>query len=226
MKSINIDQQFIPSLLNGTKTRHTQLIDPQPFWIPKTIEEDGACFINVESLHKELMDKCPYKIGEKVWVPESYYTISTYGTEYGGAPYESDYDDRPLPDYKPSTIAGFRPEYFENYDYGIDDGSEWLQPADTMPEWAARIWLEITVVRVQMLMDISEEEAKSEGFYSILNNVKYKNFEKNDKVISVNFDADELTAKSQFRSFWNQIHGEDAFDKNSFVYGYEFRRLL
>jgi len=41
--------------------------------------------------------------------------------------------------------------------------SRW-RPSIHMPKWAARIWLEVTDVRVERLQDITEEESIKEGF--------------------------------------------------------------
>jgi len=45
------------------------------------------------------------------------------------------------------------------------DGIKW-KPAMFMPKWASRITLRITSISVQYLQDITEREAKKEGFSS------------------------------------------------------------
>lgn len=44
----------------------------------------------------------------------------------------------------------------------VSDGRRWT-PSIHMPKWAARIWLEVTAVRVERLQDITYEQALAEG---------------------------------------------------------------
>lgn len=55
--------------------------------------------------------------------------------------------------------------------YAVHDNM-W-RPSMYMPRWASRITLQVTDIRDQMLQDISEEDAKAEGFESVESFAKY-----------------------------------------------------
>ena len=84
------------------------------------------------------------------------------------------------------------------------------RPSIHMPRWASRILLEITAVRVELLQDITEEQAEAEG---------------------VNFlrhapDADEtLTASQLFECLWSSINGDESWNGNPWVWVVEFKRI-
>lgn len=73
-----------------------------------------------------------------------------------------------------------------------------------MPKWASRLTLEITKVRVERLVEISDEDAKAEGMQPVLgpNNPHIFHFEQT----------------------WNSIHGPYAFGKNPWVWVIEFKK--
>lgn len=73
--------------------------------------------------------------------------------------------------YQPGDILYVRETWAEGadgYEYKTDhkdsDGWGW-RPSIHMPRAAARIFLRVTGVRVERLWDITEEQAKAEGFY-------------------------------------------------------------
>ena len=85
--------------------------------------------------------------------------------------------------------------------------SPW-RPSILMPKAAARIWLEVTSVRVERLQSISEEDAEAEGV---------------DFLRSVP-DADEtLTAKQLFECLWGSTGGDWA--ANPWVWVIDFKRI-
>lgn len=75
-----------------------------------------------------------------------------------------------------------------------------------MPKWAARIWLEITEVRVQRLHEISEEDAIAEGVAFI----KYLN----------------ANARFHFKELWNSINGKThPWESNPWLWCIAFKRI-
>ncbi|WJO31016.1 hypothetical protein [Pseudomonas monteilii] len=84
------------------------------------------------------------------------------------------------------------------------------RPSIHMPRWASRILLEITAVRVELLQDISEEQAEAEGV-GFLRRVP---------------DADEtLTSAQLFECLWSSINGDESWHGNPWVWAVEFKRI-
>jgi hypothetical protein len=77
-------------------------------------------------------------------------------------------------------------------------------PPIHMPRWASRIDLEITGVRVERLRDISEEDAKAEGWPG--------------------FSCAEIPER-WFRGLWWKINGEKSWAENPWVWVVEFKMV-
>ncbi|MCW2463385.1 ASCH domain-containing protein [Elizabethkingia anophelis] len=94
----------------------------------------------------------------------------------------------------------------------------WI-PAIHMPKEAARIFLEVTDVRVERLRDISEEDAIAEGFGKIVN----------EKYIHPGWFLNHLNnhhmfnAIDSFASMWVKLNGKGAWKQNPWVWVYEFK---
>lgn len=67
-----------------------------------------------------------------------------------------------------------------------------------MPRWVSRIDLIITAVRVERLADITDADARAEG----------------------------VEGGAAFLSLWESIHGEGSFEKNPWVWVYEFQKCI
>lgn len=102
---------------------------------------------------------------------------------------------------------------------------DWTRPRPSihMPRWASRITLEIVSVRVEMLHDISEEDAAAEGVYR----------ESEDEIpfngpwyINAGDSQGYATAKSCYAALWDSINGEGSWAKNPWVWVIEFRRIM
>ena len=95
-----------------------------------------------------------------------------------------------------------------------------------MPRWASRITLDITVVRVERLQEISEADAMAEGVHGYP-------FRPDDGwplctgyMVGADDGATTLHPKPQdpYRLLWEQINGRGSWDANPFVWVLEFRR--
>lgn len=79
------------------------------------------------------------------------------------------------------------------------------RPSIHMPRWASRITLEVTGVRVERLQDISEEDARAEGF----------GFE----------PPSTVDPREGFRLAWSGLNGKRApWASNPWVWAVEFKR--
>lgn len=88
----------------------------------------------------------------------------------------------------------------------------WEKPRNSrfMPKWAARIWLEVTAVKVERLHDISTEDCEREGIVGtrVLGGWDFGGF---------------AFAKDAFRDLWESINGKGSWDQNPWVEAYTFR---
>lgn len=90
------------------------------------------------------------------------------------------------------------------------------RPSIYMPRWASRSTLEIEAVRVERIIEISEEDAMAEG-------VVYR-----DTCWYATDDPNALpwmTASGAYRELWESINGFGAWDANPWVWVIQFRRI-
>ena len=130
--------------------------------------------INISNAY-DFIFQCPYgKVGDILWVRE---TFNYRDREKMNVAYKADKDKQ---------AQHFLP---------------W-KPSIHMPKAAARIWLEITDVRVERLHDISEADAKAEGTGT----------------------ANFLEPKPQhFFWLWESINGKGSLESNHWVWVVEFK---
>lgn len=82
-----------------------------------------------------------------------------------------------------------------------------------MPKWAARLWMELTDVRVERVQDISEEDAKAEGVSCV--DLPTKTYE----------GWADAYHRLLFKALWESIYGKDSWDLNPWVWVLEFNKL-
>jgi len=105
---------------------------------------------------------------------------------------------------------------------------EKVVPSIFMPKMAARIWLEITNIKVERLQDISAADAINEGvnFYDddVIGRC-YKDY-MGDASGYGNSDVDFHTTHNPITSFqtlWQSINGEESWNANPWVWAIEFK---
>lgn len=157
---------------------------------------------------------CPYgSVGDRLWVRESF---TTWDDGMGLAVlFKSDrsawHDPRPDADYPQ--------EVWIRCDYNPLDhdllNPVW-KPSIHMPRWASRITLEITEVRVERLHDITEEDARAEGFPLTWQGEHYD-------PPTPEQDSWQSYGKASFFLLWSKINGPESYDANPWVWVVSFK---
>jgi len=166
---------MVRAILEGRKTQTRRVVKPQPAYAgiekfvfethpfaPSALKGTPAAGMNLAKEGKTWLaeDWCgnivgvlgdaPYGLpGDRLWVRETWEQISESHVWY-----RADHNDG----YWLRRFEGLHEERLRTI-----NRPGWKSPV-SMPRWASRITLEITDVRVQRLQDISEEDAKAEGF--------------------------------------------------------------
>ena len=132
--------------------------------------------------------------------------------------------------FKDTDDIGFVPdENTPRYLYKADDNmNEWKgwSPSIHMPKTACRIHLQITDIRVERLLDISECDAIAEGVKQRFGG--YINYVNPNKILSESYpylSRKYSPAQMSFLSLWEKINGENSITANPFVWVIEFKRI-
>ena len=200
IKPILFSTEMVQAILEGRKTQTRRIIKPQPKEGIITTAFDFkkgfyASKIKIEENPDRFeitkLFKPKYQTGDILWVRESF--------------------------AKPPIYA-FGVKYI--YKAGFNESICGWKPSIHMPKEAARIFLEVTNVRVERLQDISEDDAIAEGIEiidyaeSIL--AVFKNYNLKEK-------KGTLYPRLSFRTLWEKINGEDSWNANPWVWVYEFK---
>ncbi len=227
-RPIIFSAEMVKAILEGRKTQTRRIVKPQPregtsdFSICK-ISDNTFGYNNKNSwgvVYKAPKDewideekpfhefiKSPYGfVGDRLWVREicnfNYMSDKTVIVKYKDL----------------STRHIILSEENKKKVYPIKDASKftkhWCQPI-FMPQWASRITLEITDIRVERINDISEDDAKNEG------------------VLPKEISHQTLTGKplkstyqyrNNFKLLWNKINGKTyPWESNPLVWVVEFK---
>lgn len=89
------------------------------------------------------------------------------------------------------------------------------KPSIHMPKEACRLFLKVTNVRVERLLEISEEDARKEGVKHLI--PRWKDYT-NEKGFCYN-------AFSSFKTLWIKINGIESYTSNPWVWVIEFERI-
>ena len=200
-RPIIFSSEMVKAILEDRKTQTRRVLKRQSTTneIPYLRPDELYIHTSNRGVGMGLPFKCPYKVGDRLWVREKYQLSSG-----DFAPtIEEELTKKPHPLYYASDNPRYR------------DKDKWKSPI-FMPRKYSRITLEITDVRVEGVQDISEEDAFAEGcdcrdtgplqFSGPI--IVYK------------------TNKAKFKNLWNSIHKkEHRWEDNPWVWVISFKRL-
>lgn len=175
-------------------------------------QENGKWLYNVQS---DVDDYNTFELkpkygqpGDLLWVRE------TWGVGSRPDPFEGSVDGI---EFKADSqfiddIESLPLHQFEDFDYGNYDKNGW-RPSIHMPKNIARIWLQVTDVRVERLQDISTADIEKEG-------ISFDQLKGCDPCIpaSVHFHQ-------EWKNLWVKINGPESWQANPFVWCISFEIL-
>lgn len=206
-KPILFNTDMVRAILDGRKTVTRRAVKPRykvdeggfevctnkgtgERWVEKT-DWDGGSFDNPRDVEP------PYHPGDILYVLETYYKGKNCILYKADNP----------------NLVGYR-----NMD-GEDIEIKWM-PSIHMPKEAARIFLQVTDVRVERLRDITEEQAQKEGCEGL--------FDGNGEVFGSGWT---VTPVDEFSKLWNSTIKKSDLDRygwdvNPWVWVIEFERVI
>ena len=137
-----------------------------------------------------------YKKGDVLWVRETFFDSE----KFKGAP-----------------LFINAPRYLYRADNAFIGEHNW-RPSIFMPFSACRIFLQVEDVRCERLQSISQVDAINEGI-EWLSSGEFKNYLKS---VDVNSWSNPYHS---FQSLWESTYGSENWEKNPYVWVYDFRRI-
>lgn len=216
VKPILFNTEMVRAILDGRKTCTRRICkDANECTVPDMEFYDADKrtyavhnFADLEHTEKLSIGErtCPICPGDILYVLETWERFECWncdGDERGNCPKEP----------KKSVLDKTCGCYMYRATDEISGDAKW-HPSIHMPKEAARIWLNITDVRVERLQDITVEDALAEGM---------------DKYIRLNGELDENSIITSFIGIWNStIKKADldcyGWDANPWVWVIEFER--
>ncbi|WP_111639946.1 ASCH domain-containing protein [Marinomonas shanghaiensis] len=205
-RPILFNTEMVKAILDGRKTQTRRPANPQP-----TLTNDsgfswkghlyGAGFSDKATKNNFIAPAFPLgKVGDHLWVRETFAALDAGSYEQAKPTKGMNQDIR----YKATEKLASQDADVRGYDW---------KPSIHMPRWACRLVLEITDVRIERIQDITEEDAKKEGFPRMETHPKdgapartwfrgtwdslYKNWSENPWVWIIEFKIVELNGKKQ-----------------------------
>ena len=168
--------EMVKAILAGKKTQTRRVMNPQP------LQAD----INAVPTNgwNSVIPMNPYGMpGDMLWVREQFVAWSLM--------------------WKLGQQKGFY--YRANFPSDYKASWKW-KPSIHMPKAAARIWLQITDIRIERLQEISEEDAIDEGV-NLADSTKW------------------FKHTHVFQELWEKINGPESWNANPYVWVIQFKVL-
>lgn len=241
---------MVRAILAGRKTQTRRVVTPalpessyRPMvggWHPTKVDRHGEEYPGTEVYGAWWNDgedarRCPFgEPGDRLWVRETWKAWPTVG-------------------------AGdlLRVEYAAGGTLDVTHAGDWWLPAVVrrggwapsihMPRWASRITLEITGVRVELLQDISEDDATAEGFEAVPELPWWQGYREDGegqsyqtiraeqppewmidpRPMTPKYDPCATTARNEFCITWDALNRERGFawSVNPWVWVIGFKRI-
>ena len=224
-KPILFSTEMVKAILSGAKCQTRRIIKPQPYYFyptnilgePQTVIP--ARYGAVMPDKSEQWIKSPYQVGDILYVRETWKCVK-YDSTDGDLSYGVEFKD------------GTR-KYFEFDDnerfhqfgkFAFKDG--W-QPSMFIPKEAARLWLEVTDVRVERLIEITEEDAKAEGAKQKIWYQPYGTKREEEQLYIGDIVKHEANYLTGFAGLWDSLcdQQENSFYSSPWVWVYGLKRL-
>lgn len=214
-----LSEIYIKGLLSNAKKQHR--IEIKPRHGGKIIGQGKCRTQAIEKIEPQgfratqlsahsFTNPCPFIIGETILIKEKWtYTLGVHNGEKGiFLKYISDGELRFFPES--SFPKNWTPPKFTKNTTTIN--------AVKMPKNFVRLCIEITNIRMERLLEITDEDALKEGIEPIHkgDRIIYPNYSNND------IEASEYSPSESLISLWQKLKGVKTTYKNPFVWVIEF----
>lgn len=223
MKPILFNTEMVKAILAGEKTMTRRIIKSQPKEQLKCVIQHStsgkSCWMedNADQLSKDFKFHKAYEVGDILWVRETWaiHDLMLKPRKLSTSNQEWFYKKKFEPEMAPHVV------YLADYSKGAWPGA-W-KPSIHMPRVAARLFLKVKDIRVERLMDITEENARAEGIEWTNEGPLHAHYLNHDLNASMNFK----TSKEAFSSLWDSIYAKrgNGWDVNPWVWVIEFERV-
>lgn len=213
-KPMLFSSEMINAILDGRKTMTRRILKKQPPFLGANIDDRINGYNSTEEDAEPIYSiKVPYKIGDRIWVRETY----SITEDINGSPcvfYKADKYNILI-----GTLNG-KDELLTGIGNSECSEPEIYKPSIFMPRWASRITLEVTDIKVDRLHNVSEEDARKEGYtYASLHAMH----EEAARMGLMKMPDDPLL---WFRELWNKINGERIpWNQNPWVWVVKFKLI-
>lgn len=199
---------MVRAILDGRKTRTCRIINPQPRVVLAQYY-DGSIETNQIFRHGDQRLHCRVQPGDRIYVRETfaYAESPEYPANRDYKPVDTNFiypvetDGKVYVIYRADGDTSWGSFDGDNLNKDGTEKSYW-RPSIHMPKAAARIWLEVTDVRPERLLDISSHDANCEGFTEA-----------------------GTHPRAEFLAAWDQLYGSGAAEADPWVWVIEFKQI-
>jgi len=199
-KPIIMSGTSVRAILAGNKTQTRRVVKPQPKRV-KTVRFHPFPSWETSVIEDWKIPKARYAVGDRLWVRETWGLWSETWTDCGWEAEGLSGGKQPRKLPQSNSFERFFIAYkATGLDYELCDGERWY-PSIFMPKWAARIWLEVTGVRVERVQDLTKQDALAEGMQGCFPRI-------------------------DFETLWDSLNKKHPWESNPWVLVYEFKRII